>query len=237
MADNKSYNKLGLYNSYDKNHKERDALDYYATPPEEVENILHELDINFYGMTILEPCVGGGHMLEGILDYCAYKADLNGSSVPEKFILTDIQDRGALKYCYRECIDKIDFIKSDGFIEEQYGLDFFADDYPYNSVDYIIMNPPYSTIEPFTIRALEIAEKGMLMLARLQFLEGKGRYENILSENPPTDVYVYVDRIKCYKNGDFSQTESSAQAYAWFYWDKTKEDKETKLHWIRRVEN
>jgi hypothetical protein len=119
----------------------------------------------------------------------------------------------------------------------------FSDDYPYNSVDYIIMNPPYSTIEPFTIRALEIAEKGVLMLARLQFLEGKGRYENILSENPPTDVYVYVDRIKCYKNGDFSQTESSAQAYAWFFWNKEKEekeekeDKETKLHWIRRAED
>ena len=237
MSDNKTYNKLGLYNSYDKNHKERDALDYYATPSEEVENILHKLNIDFYGETILEPCVGGGHMLEGILNYCAYMADLNGSNIPEKFILTDIQDRGALNYCYRECPDKIDFVKSDGFIEEQYGLDFFSDDYPYNSVDYIIMNPPYSTIEPFTIRALEIAEKGVLMLARLQFLEGKGRYENILSENPPTDVYVYVDRIKCYKNGDFSQTESSAQAYAWFFWDKTKEYTETKLHWIRRVEN
>ena len=99
------------------------------------------------------------------------------------------------------------------------------------------MNPPYSTIEPFTIRALEIAEKGVLMLARLQFLEGKGRYENILRDNPPTDVYVYVDRIKCYKNGDFTQTESSAQAYAWFYWNKEKTDKETKLHWIRRGEN
>lgn len=234
---NKTYNNLGLYNSYDKKHKERDALDYYATPPEEVENILHELNIDFYDMTILEPCVGGGHMLEGILNYCTYKADLNGSSIPKNFIITDIQDRGALKYCYRECIDKINFIKSDGFIEEQYGLDFFADDYPYNSVDYIIMNPPYSTIEPFTIRALEIAEKGVLMLARLQFLEGKGRYENILKDNPPTDVYVYVDRIKCYKNGDFSQTESSAQAYAWFYWNKEKENKETKLHWIRRVDN
>lgn len=29
----KTYNKKGLYNSYDKNHKERDSLDYYSTPP------------------------------------------------------------------------------------------------------------------------------------------------------------------------------------------------------------
>ena len=225
MADNKSYNKLGLYNSYDKNHKERDALDYYATPSEEVENILYQLHIDFNNVSILEPCVGGGHMLKAILDYCT---DLSSwGSIPKEIIATDIKDRGAKEFCdYKE--KQLKF---------EYGLDFFADDYPYNSVDYIIMNPPYSTIEPFTIRALEIAEKGVLMLARLQFLEGKGRYENILSENPPTDVYVYVDRIKCYKNGDFSQTESSAQAYAWFFWNKEKEDKETKLHWIRRVEN
>ena len=30
------YNKRGLYNGYDKKHKERDALDYYSTPTEEV---------------------------------------------------------------------------------------------------------------------------------------------------------------------------------------------------------
>lgn len=94
--------------------------------------------------------------------------------------------------------------------------DFLSDNYklPIDThVDYIIMNPPYSTIEPFVIRALEIAERGVLMLGRLQFLEGKGRYENILKDNPPSDVYVYVDRIKCYKNGDFNDNTSSAQAY------------------------
>lgn len=118
--------------------------------------------------------------------------------------------------------------------------DFLSDNYqlPIDThVDYIIMNPPYSTIEPFTIRALEIAERGILMLGRLQFLEGKGRYENILKDNPPTDVYVYVDRIKCYKNGDKSDNSSSAQAYAWFYWDLMKKDQIfPQLHWIRRVE-
>ena len=36
----KNYTVKGLYNSYDRKHKERDALDYYATPIEEVTNIL-----------------------------------------------------------------------------------------------------------------------------------------------------------------------------------------------------
>ena len=56
------YNKRGLYNGYDKKHKERDALDYYSTPTEEVINILNTLGYDFSNETILEPCIGGGHM-------------------------------------------------------------------------------------------------------------------------------------------------------------------------------
>lgn len=63
------YTTKGLYNGYDKNHKERDKTDYYATPPQEVENILNLLNIDFNGTKILEPCAGGGHMLKGIRDY------------------------------------------------------------------------------------------------------------------------------------------------------------------------
>lgn len=96
------------------------------------------------------------------------------------------------------------------------------------------MNPPYAVIEPFTMKALGIANKGVLMLGRLQFLEGEKRYLNILKDFPPTDVYVYVDRIYCPKNG--VEKMASAQAYAWFYWDLTQENKETKVHWIRRAD-
>ena len=98
------------------------------------------------------------------------------------------------------------------------------------------MNPPFKLIEPFVIRALDIADKGVLMFGRLQFLEGEGRYNNILKQNPPTDVWVYVDRIACYKNGDFSIKPDSIQAYAWFYWDKEKTFLEPRLHWIRRID-
>lgn len=215
----KTYNKKGLYNSYDKKHKERDALDYYSTPREEVTNILKILNLDLSNMIILEPCCGGGHMVAGIQDYMLLEPD----NYPDALIATDVVERKT----------NIDFIKDVG---PQY--DFLSDNYilPIDThVDYIIMNPPYSTIEPFTIRALEIAERGVLMLGRLQFLEGKGRYENILKDNPPTDIYVYVDRIKCYKNGDLSDTSSSAQAYAWYYWDLTEKTDYPRLHWIRRA--
>lgn len=51
------YNKKGLYNGYDKNHKERDALDYYSTPTEEAVNILETMQLDLSDNIILEPCV------------------------------------------------------------------------------------------------------------------------------------------------------------------------------------
>ena len=63
------YTTKGLYNGYDKNHKERDKTDYYATPTDEVVNILKTLNIDLNNQVILEPCAGGGHMVNGILEY------------------------------------------------------------------------------------------------------------------------------------------------------------------------
>lgn len=218
--DRKShYNKRGLYSGYDKNHKEREALDYYSTPTEEVENILNIMNLDLDHSTILEPCCGGGHMIQGIANYCYSKYD----SKLWKLYATDIKNRNTI------------------LKEESYkagpDYDFLLDDYPITSnIDYIIMNPPYSIIEPFVMKALGIADKGVLMLGRLQFLEGQSRYNNIFNSYPPTDVYVYVDRISCYKNGDTSIKQSSAQAYAWFYWDLQNDNKDTRVHWIRRVD-
>lgn len=214
------YTNKGLYNKYDKNHKERNKLDYYATPTAEVINILEEIEPNFMNKSILEPCIGGGHMANGIEEYI-YKL---GYIEKVQLIGTDIRNRG-----YENEIWEL-------YCGPEY--DFFSDDYPFNDIDWIVMNPPYSVIEPFTIRALEIAKKGVIMLARLQFLEGEGRFDNILQYNPPTDVYVYVDRIQCWKDG-LKPEGSSAQAYAWFVWDREKNNDilvEPRIHWIRRAD-
>ena len=66
------YDKKGGYAGYDKNNKEREPFDYYATPPEEVTNIIKilkpwDLDNN-KEIIILEPCADGGHMIKGIRD-------------------------------------------------------------------------------------------------------------------------------------------------------------------------
>ena len=213
------YNNAGLYNGYDKNHKERDALDFYATPTKEVENILEIMNFDFSNSVIIEPCCGDGHMYNGIWNY------LEETDGADALIATDIMERGG------------DFPHMTG---SEY--DFLKDDYimhiPGNSADYVIMNPPFKLIEPFVMKALGIANKGVLCLGRIQFLEGKSRYDNILAEFPPSDVYVYVDRIYCYPNGDENVKQSSAQCYAWFYWDIEQLERGVKtsnLHWIKRV--
>ena len=211
------YSKIGTYSGYDKNNKEREALDYYSTPQEEVTNILDTIKLNLDNQTVLEPCCGGGHMLQGIFDY------LNKQNGNCTIFATDIKDRGNIF----------------NLKEIQYGkeYDFLADTYPFvNDIDYIIMNPPYSVLEPFLLKSLEIADKGVLILARLQALEGEKRFEKIFKENPPSDIYCYVDRIACHRNGEIKAKAPSAQAYAWLYWDQEKKVGTPAFHWLRRVD-
>lgn len=228
MSENRKslYSKKGSYAGYDKKNKEREALDYYSTPIEEVTNILNILDdmdlldVSFEEITsILEPCCGGLHMCKGIQDF------FNDKGYESLILASDIKER-------KSCIEGINAWYGKEF-------DFLSDTYPFatENIDYIIMNPPYSVIEPFTMKALSIANKGVLMLGRLQFLEAEGRYEKIFSQCPPTDVFVYVDRICCYKNGNTLLTKpASVQAYAWFFWDFTQNRDGTQVHWIRRAD-
>lgn len=209
------YTKKGLLNGYRKNNREREALDYYATPSKEVFNILKETNISLEGRTILEPCIGGGHMAQGIENYLTYS-----KQKPMKMIGTDIKDRGFRGKNW----------------ELFYELDFLSDDYPIDSASVVIMNPPYSTLEPFLIRALEIAKKKLIVLCRTQALEGVSRYNNIFKDNPPTDIYQYIDRIQCWKNGEEPEG-SSAQAYCWLVWDMEDNRKETKFHWMHRIDS
>ena len=85
----------------------------------------------------------------------------------------------------------------------------------------IITNPPYSKALEFVEHSLRIIPKGnkVAMLLRLLFLEGKARGE-FFKRNPPKTVYVSRSRIVCARNGDFKKYNTSAQAYAWFVWQK-----------------
>lgn len=206
------YNIKGLYNGYKKNSKERAADDFYATPEVEVENILEVIGTNFNDKVLLEPSCGAGHMIRGI---DAYLEKYN--QTPKIKIGTDFKDRGYISSTW----------------DLHYDLDTLADDYPFDKADVIVMNPPYSTIEPFLIRALEIADE-VIVLCRTQVIEGTSRYKNIFTENPPIEIYQYIERIQCWKDG-IKPTGSSAQAYCWLRFKKGNKEA-PKFKWIHRSE-
>lgn len=111
------------------------------------------------------------------------------------------------------------------------GIDFFKSNI---KAQCILTNPPYKQALPFVKKALEsIVDNGyVIMFLRIQFLEGKARYE-FFKYNPPKYVYVNSRRQNCAKNADFkTYTRNDAICYAWFIWQKDFKG-ETIIRWIK----
>ena len=109
--------------------------------------------------------------------------------------------------------------------------DFLADN-QLSAVD-IITNPPYGSAEQFVLHALDIIKQGryVIMLLRIQFLEGINRYKQLYSkELNPQYVYVFSKRTVCSKNGQ-NFSGHGASCYAWFVWKKGYRG-ETVIRWI-----
>lgn len=97
------------------------------------------------------------------------------------------------------------------------------------TTDWTITNPPFRLAEQFIERALELSHRGVAVILRSAFLEGKGRYERLFADRPPTDVLQFVERVPMVK-GKLDGQASSATAYAWLVWRKGQPA--TRLHWI-----
>ena len=97
---------------------------------------------------------------------------------------------------------------------------------------HIITNPPYKYATDFVYKALSIVPDGkkVCMFLKFQFLEGKARRE-LFRQHPPKTVYVSSSRLLCAPNGDFTNTNGSAVAYAWFVWEKGFKG-DTIIKWI-----
>lgn len=111
------------------------------------------------------------------------------------------------------------------------GIDFLKAPSGWNGD--IITNPPYKYAQEFVEKSLEVLNVGRysIMLLKVQFLEGKGRYK-MFKKHPPKFVYVNSTRQTCYINGDMSKKLSSASCYCWFIWQKGFYG-ETRIRWIK----
>ena len=208
--NNKIFSTLGATNH---SPGERQKEDYYATDPRFINHLLEkEPWLKNPHLKILEPSAG-----EGVLADRFY--ELTGNKM-----------------------DTYDLIARRNDIIEQ---DYFTADFS-NKYDVILTNPPYlkdtakttTGLADYILKALKEVKVGgtVIMFLKTLHLESKVRYEKIFKNYPPSKLYVYADRISCYKNNDTSLLQG-AISYTIFIWCNKKEDgsfdKDTKLDWIR----
>ena len=125
-------------------------------------------------------------------------------------------------------------VKSTDLIDRgfgQGGVDFLNQTKPFDGD--IITNPPYKYATEFILKALELTKDKVAMFLKLTTLEGKDRYNRVYKSTPPSDIYVFSERMGCFKNGDFdSEKEKGAICFAWFVWKKNGGGTLPTVHWL-----
>ena len=186
--------------------------DFYATNPKAVEMLLEKY--TFKGKRLLEPCVGEGHIIQGLDNYL--HNNLNGISV------NDILDITTLDICDRGCPNTIvtDFLTWD--TNDKY--------------DIIISNPPFSLAEEFCRKGLSLLDINgqMAMFLKIQFLEGVKRKE-FFEKYPPKYIYVFRNRMATWNNGQpldpNGKRWATTMCHAWFVWEKDNKE-EPIVRWL-----
>lgn len=189
--------------------------DYSATNPKDTEAMLKMLyrhKISFPGNKFLEPCAGGGHIVE---------ACKSSSYMPlnQDWTTIDIVDRG---YPLTMQCDFVQAPISDTF-------------------DGIITNPPFNRAESFIERCMSLLnDKGIcMMFLKLHFLESSGRRE-LFDKYPPKYIYVYRNRANPWRDGIHMNPRTgkdwaTAICFAWFIWQKGSTS-EPIIRWVDDVD-
>ena len=171
--------------------RERVQDDYYATPYQATEMLLDE--VKFYG-NFLEPCVGGGHIVDVIKRYypdeCVYGVDLVDRGYPNTLVA--------------------DFLKHD-FLGQKF--DNVVTNPPFSLAQEFLEK---------SMEVVNDGGK-IAMFLKIQFLEGAKRRE-MFKKYPPKYIYVFVKRQAPWNNGspvdEKGKPWSSTMCFAWFVWEK-----------------
>lgn len=158
---------------------------------------------------------------------CDFLKD-RGKLIPELSVREPTANRG---YMARTLEEYFAEVRASDLVDYGHGYplaDFL--DTNWEPVDWTITNPPFTLAREFVHKALETSTKGVAVILRIAFLEGKKRYEELFSRNPPRYVLQFVERVPMVK-GKYDPNASSATAYAWFVWLNNDENW-TKLSWI-----
>lgn len=105
--------------------------------------------------------------------------------------------------------------------------DFLSDD-PLDC-DGVITNPPYSLASQFAIRAIDLQLQLVALLVRIQFLEGIRRYNKLFCRSPPSEIYVFSERVPFYA-GRINNAVKSTSCHCWVVWRRGVAG--TRLDWF-----
>jgi hypothetical protein len=169
----------------------------FPTPPWATRALMEEgLNIGpgMLSQTCWEPCAGLGHMSDVLREYFPH---VTASDV-------EIYDNAP---GYMQTCDA----KSPAAVEQFAG----------NGFDWIITNPPFGIAEQMLPHFLRHARHGVALLLRLQWLQGKERFDHIFLDTPPAQCLVFTDRVGMCEGG-YDPKLSTATAYAWFVWERCK---------------
>lgn len=167
--------------------------DYYATNPKAVEMLL--TNYSFHAATILEPCVGGGHIANAINDFFTNKRAITG---------LDLVDRGYPNTIVQDFLTWETDKKFEGIITNPpFSL---AQEFIEKGIDLLTDNGQ------------------MAMFLKIQFLEGAKR-KAFFEKYPPKYIYVFRNRMPTWKNGSEFNPETGKKwqeviCFAWFIWEK-----------------
>lgn len=178
--------------------------DYYATNPKAVEMLL--TNYPFDASTILEPCVGEGHIVNAINNFFANKREITG---------IDLVDRGYPNTIVADFLTYKTDKKWEGIISNP----------PYSlAMEFIEKG----------MELLE--DNGqMAMFLKIQFLEGAKRKE-FFEKYPPKYIYVFRNRMATWNNGQpvdpkTGKKWATTMCHAWFIWEKGYEG-EPIVRWL-----
>lgn len=112
--------------------------------------------------------------------------------------------------------------------------DFINDDFDVGT-NWVITNPPFKYAREFIDKSLEIADVGVAMFLKIQFLESQARKE-WLKKSPLKYVYVFSKRQAPWNNGrslnpTTGKKWSNTMCFTWFVWEHGYEG-EPIIRWI-----
>lgn len=169
----------------------RNALDDFPTQPWATRALCEKLCARHYRLaaqSVWEPACNRGYMARPLAESFG------------RMIATDVFDYG---WSGQEAVQ--DFL-----------LDWPCPDHPERRVDWVITNPPFNAAEAFLNRALSLADVGVALLLRSQWLHGVGRWRAVFSRYPVV-VMPFVERLPLVR-GRVDPAVSTATDYSWFVW-------------------